>query len=174
MIANPVGIDFPIQEMQQLFIANLWTDISASKKEFNHRVFSNKDKDGNNYPEVFIDGTNDYRRVKFDDRLSVLSWFDVSDSTGSFSGDYINQEVGVFFAVNLKDLYPTLQHRAVEESHKDVNSVLLKRPLNFSTTEITTRDAAYGDFNIDNLKKYNIQPWHVFRIKCNVKYQLNC
>jgi hypothetical protein len=174
MIQEPKGIDLPIQEMQQLFIANLWPDTDASKKEFNHRVFGNLDKEDNLYPETFIDNTKDYKRVKFNDNLYSLSWFDVSDTTDSYQLGQIEQSVGVFFAVNLAKLYPALTHRAVEESHLAVQRILLKRSGEFEITGITTGAAAYGDFDITNLKDYNMQPWHVFRFDCNVKYSLNC
>ncbi len=173
MIDKPKGVSRPIQEMQQLFVDNLWTDISYSKKVFNQRVFKNEDKHGNVIPEVLIESTNDYKDVRFDDRLSVLGWFDVSDDTNTYEVGQITQNVGVFFAVNLKELYPEFSHRAVDESHLAVQNELLKRP-EFEITGISTGKSAYGDFNIDDLKKYNRQPWHVFRFECNVSYTLNC
>ena len=172
MIDNPKGIDLPIQEMQQLFIDNLWPDIDISKKEFNHRVFANQ-RDGITIPEVLVKN-NDYKEVRFCDRLDVLSWFEVSQSTDSYQLGQIQQTVGVFFAVNLKKLYPDLSHRAVEESHLDVQKVLLKRSGEFEITGILTGEAAYGDYDTSGLKRYNMQPWHVFRFNCNVKYSLNC
>ena len=47
-------------------------------------------------------------------------------------------------------------------------------PSTFNINEISTGAEAFGDFDIDNLKGYNMQPWHTFRFTCNVKYQLNC
>lgn len=171
MIINPVGIDAPIQVIQQLFIDELWLDIDSSRKEFNDRVFRNLDKEGNIYPEVFIDNTNDYRRVKFNDRLDVLSWFDVSPIPNSFNGGYSTREVGIFFAVNLDKLYPDLAHRAVEESHRDVLQLL---DLSNVLGDAITGELAYGDFNVDNLKLYDMQPWHVFRINYLMEYIINC
>lgn len=173
MILNPKGIDRPIQEMQQLFIDNLWTNIDASKKEFNHRVFRNIDRQGNLIPEVFL-SNNEYKEVKFNDNLSVLSWFDVSDTSDSSDGEQYNQSAGIVFVVNLSELYPTLSHRAVEESHIEVREVLKKRASEFKTPILSTGLAAYGDFNTDNLKHPNMQPWHVFRFECNVSFTLNC
>lgn len=170
MIANPKGIDRPIQEMQQLFIANLWT---TSNCDFFHRVFKNE-RNGNTIPEILIDGTHHYEEVKFNDRKHVTSWFDVSDTTNSYDAGQINQDVGVFFAVNLKALYPTLTHRAVEEAHLDVQKQLLRMPSEFEITGIVTGEAAYGDYETSGLHDYNMQPWHVFRFNCNVKYLLNC
>lgn len=172
MIVNPVGIDKPIQEMQQLFIANLWTDVPDDKKQFNHRVFRNEDRNGNLIPEIYLNN-GEYQEVKFNDNLDVLSWFDVADTTTSYQLGQINQIVGVFFAVNLESIHSTLTHRAVEETHLDVQQILLKRT-EFEITEIITGQEAYGDFNVENLKFPNKQPWHVFKFNCNVKYSLNC
>lgn len=167
------GIDRPIEEMRQLFIDNLWANIGASKKEFNHRV-ERIDVKGLLTPQVLIDGTNDYKRVSFNDRLSVLSWFDVALSTNSADGEQYNQDVGIFFAVNLKDLYPSITYRAQEEAHLDVRNVIKLRPMSFGIDGISIREEAYGDFSTEGLKGYNTHPWHVFRFNCNVSYTLNC
>lgn len=170
MITNPVGIDRPIQVIQQMLIANLWTDFNCS---FNHRIFRNE-RNGKIIPEVFIDSSNDYKEVKFDDRYDVLSWFDVSDRTSSIDGTQINQEVGIFFAVNIKKLYPAIAHRAVEEVHRDVLAQIRKRPMICEVIGLSTGKAAYGDLDTDGLVKYNMQPWHTFRYNCNIKYTFNC
>lgn len=168
MITNPVGIDYPIQELQQLFIDELWPDIAADKKEFNHRVFKNERKDLI-IPEVFVKD-REYREVKFNDKLTVLSWFDVADNTNSFDAGQINQNVGIFFAVNLKELYSILDHRSIEEAHRDVLKLL-----DYSNViDIINGAGAYGDFDISNLKKYNMQPWHVFRINYLIEFNVNC
>lgn len=170
MIVNPKGIDRPIQEMQQLFINNLWTNVE--NKQFYHRVFRNEKK-GVVRPEVFSEIRNNYEEVIFDKRLNVLSWFDVADTTNSVDGEQVTQDVGVFFAVNLKKLYPNLAHRAVEETHRDVRNVILERPTSWKIEAISTGRSAYGDFEAE-LKGLDMQPWHVFRFNCNVSYTLNC
>lgn len=173
MIVNPVGIDKPIQELQILFQNKLWLNVIDSKKQFNHRVFRNEHK-GEVFPEVFIDSTNDYRRVLFNDKLTVLSWFDVSEIQSDYVPGQNIKEVGIFFAVNLKELYPTLAHRAIEESHIDVTKIIQMHP-NFIMpfNEILEAPRAYGDFD-NNLRGYDQQPWHVFRINCNVIYNVKC
>jgi hypothetical protein len=177
MIDNPKGIDKPIQEMQQLFDANLWTNIQSEKKRFYHRVWRNKkrNKEGTLIirPEV-LDRANNYKEVKFDKRLDVLSWFDVSPTTNSFDGEQITQDVGIFFAVNLKSLYPDLTHRAVEEAHTDVRKVIKKRASKFNISVLSMGEDAFGDFTDDGLRDYDMQPWHVFRFDCNVSFTLNC
>lgn len=175
MIINPKGIDLPIQEMQQLFINNLWPTIDAIDKEHYHRVFKNtRGDDDSVYPGVLKEGYRDYVNVEFDDKLSVLSWFDVSNKTDSYQLGQASQDVGVFFAVNLKKLYPTLDHRAVEEAHLDVQKILLKRPSEFGIEGIITGMEAYGDFETTKLEASDMQPWHVFRFDCKVKYFLTC
>jgi len=173
MIAKPIGIDLPIQQMQQLFINNLWPTIDTQDKMFYQRVFRNE-RNGNLYPEVLIEGTNDYQEVEFDDRLSALCWFDVANETNSYDLGQINQNVGIFFAVNLSVLYPTLSHRAIEEAHLDVQKIITKRIGEWNIQGIITNMDAYGDFSTDRLMPSNMQPWHVFRFDCNLKYSLNC
>ena len=38
--------------------------------------------------------------MKFDDRLTVLSWFDVSEESLDYDYGDAEREVGIFFAVN--------------------------------------------------------------------------
>ena len=171
MIDNPIGIDAPIQELQELFIDELWTDIAADKKQFNHRVFRNLDRNGNLIPEIIVSGSNEYEEVKFNDSLTALSWFDVSDTPTSFDGGQSTREVGIFFAVNLTEIYPNLDHRAVEEVHRDVLELLDSSNVQ---GDAITGEAAYGDFSVDNLKRYNMQPWHVFRIPYLMQYTIDC
>lgn len=172
MINDRKGIDLPISDMQDLFNKHLWTDFNT---EYNHRVFANE-KNGNVIPQVYLGKSNkkEYKDVRFDDRLDALCWFDVSNNTNSYNLGQITQEVGVFFAVNLGKLFPDITHRAVEESHLAVQQILKKRPTDWEITGITTNTPAYGDYFTDNLKAFNMQPWHVFRFECNVKYLLNC
>lgn len=173
MIANPVGIDKPIQELQQLFINNLWTNVQDEKKRFYARIFRNNKK-GIVRPEAFTEIRNCYEEVTHEDSLSVLSWFDVAPATDTYNLGQTNHNVGIVFIVNLKHLYPGLSHRAVEESHLAVQKVVNMQKRDFLITGLTTGLEAYGDFNTDNLKHPDMQPWHVFRINCNVSYLLNC
>lgn len=166
MINNPVGIDYPIQEIQQIFIDELWTDYNAL---FNHRVFKNRDRNGNSIPEIYVKN-REYKEVLFDDRVDVISWFDVNEESNSFDGGQFTQVVGIFFAVNLGVLYPDLEHRAVEESHRDVLNLLDQSQV----TGIITNLPAYGDYYTDKLKRFNMQPWHVFRINYLMQYSVNC
>lgn len=172
MINKPIGLDFKLQEMQKLFIANLWLDIPEGKKSFNHRVFKNR-RDGLLIPEIYTNKGN-YQEVLFDDRLTALSWFDVADSTTSYDYGSIIQEVGIFFVVNLEKLHVGLTHRTIEEAHLAVQKVLLKRPMEFMIESIVTGERAYGDFPLNKLKYPDMQPWHAFRFNCSVTYQLSC
>lgn len=172
MIDNPIGIDYPIQIVQKSFIDELWLDVDDSKKQFNARVFRNYDKDGNIYPEIYLDN-GDYKKVRFNDNLDVLSWFDVPDTPTSFDSGYETSIVGIFFAVNIEKLYPGLSHRAVEEVHRDVLNVL---DITNVQDGIIKGGPAFGDFNtnLDSLKGFNVQPWHVFRINYLMSYTTNC
>lgn len=166
MINNPIGIDYPIQEIQKIFIDELWADY---KTQFNHRVFKNRDRNGNSIPEIYVKNS-EYKEVLFNDRVDAISWFDVNEESNSFDGGQFTQAVGIFFAVNLGVLYPDLEHRAVEESHRDVLNLLDQSQV----TGIITNLPAYGDYYTDKLKRFNMQPWHVFRINYLMQYSVNC
>lgn len=173
MITSPKGIDFPIQEMQTIFTNNLWTELDSGEKCYYARVFRNTKRDIIR-PEVYEEIGNKYREVLFDKNIHAMCWFDVSPETDSYNLGQITQSVGVVFTVNLTKIYPTLEHRAIEESHLAVQNLLLKRAGEFEITGIITGREAYGDFNSDMLKDTDMQPWHVFRFNCEVKYSLNC
>ncbi|MFZ7121780.1 MAG: hypothetical protein ACOWWH_12640 [Eubacteriaceae bacterium] len=173
MIENPVGVDAPIQMMQQLFISNLWLNVGTNNKEFNHRVFG-INKNGKIRPFVLIDNTNDYKEVSFSDNKSVLGWFYAYEELNSYNKRQISRNVDVFFAVNLNDLYSELRHRTEEEVYRDVQKVLLMMPSDFEITNIVSGSEAYGIFDNLESKKINMHPWHVFKFECVVKYQLNC
>lgn len=172
MIINPKGIDRPIQEMQQLFAAHLWGSLSPSKKGYYHRVFANGRR-GEAIPEIYT-GNGEYNEVLFDDMLSAQLWFDVADSTESLANGQIVQGCGIVVIVNLKDIYPTLAHRAEEESHLSVQKVLSRMPREFELIGITTGLNAFGQYNTDKLKYPNMHPWHVFRFDCKIHYSLTC
>jgi hypothetical protein len=170
MITKPQGLDRPLQDMQNHFIKSLWPNVLAVKKSFNHRVFVKNSAVLK--PEIF-DG-KDYKDVRFDDSLTALSWFDVSNQTNTFSNSTGVNEVGIVFIVNLEKLYPQLSHRAVEEVHYDVIKIINKMPREFKINSIVSGLDAYGDYDITQLKGANIQPFHVFRINCDVLFTLNC
>ena len=44
----------------------------------------------------------------------------------------------------------------------------------FDTNDYMNFPAGGGDFDTTNLKAYNMQPWHVFRVNCNVIYNIKC
>jgi hypothetical protein len=168
MIAEPKGIDFPIQDLQTLFQSSLFTSVPALDKKFYPRVFSNV-KNGVNIPEDFEDG-----EVLFDDSLTVTSWFDVMGSPDEYDASNFFQSIGIVFVVNLEKLFPGLSHRAVEEAHLAVQQILKRRPMMFQAENLITGIEAYGEFNTNKLKFPDMHPWHVFRFEGNVTYELTC
>lgn len=170
MIANPQGIDLPIQQLQQLFISRLWTEFNC---QFNHRTYKTYEND-RLVPKVLIEGSDRYTDVTFDNKLDALCWFDVGGETDNIDGEFITEQVGIFFAVNLSKIYPTLAHRAEEEAHSDVLKMINRKKRSFKVVKLIKDEKAFGAYYIDELKAYNMQPWHTFRFNCNVNYSYNC
>jgi len=174
MIVKPVGIDYPIQDMQELLTANLWAAVPLAKKAIYHRVFANRNKNNQLEPQVYIDSKSEYETVVFDDRKDFIVWFDVDSQTSAFNNSLAKQDVGVVVIVNLKNVYPLLAHRAVEEAHLDVQKIINKRQPAWDITQLITGVEAFGEFDISRLKYPDHHPWHVFRFNCSVTFNYLC
>lgn len=194
-IINPIGIDAQIENMRKHLFTNLfvdrlttnvwddskiwndleiWNDYASGQglnRLFGHRIYKIDNKSGEPQPSLYAGG-NEYQNVKFDDRYDVIMWFDVKENTSAFNFGAVQDEVDIFFIVNLKTLYPTLQHRAVEEVHLEVYKQIIKRN-NWNVTNLVRGEGAY-DYNIDDLKHADAQPFHVFKYTCRVDYTLEC
>jgi hypothetical protein len=165
------GIDRPINVLLNSFNQRLWP--AVDKKKFYGRVFRNNKK-GVVIPEVLIEGTKEYEEVMFDSGLNALCFFDAVGNVNNLS-EVPTQEVRVVFSVNLKAIYPLLDHRATEEAHKDVIAQIKRFGVtSYQLDRIETGLNAYGDLSTDKLKSYNMQPFYAFAIVMNVPFSYEC
>lgn len=160
---GPVGIDIPIQRLQKLIYSGLgWT-----KHECYGRIYL-IERDGNMYPEYFASGI-EHKELLFDDMdTNALSFF-YEDATRSYSDDIYTTGVNLVFLVNLKSLYPTIEHRADEEVHNAVGDILRKEGFWRQIGLITGLNNALSDFNIEQIKTSDMQPKHIFRFQLEIK-----
>jgi len=165
------GVDIPINRLVSVFNKGLWPGVG--KKEFNGRVSRNI-KDENIIPEVLIENTNDYRRVQFNDRLNAMCFFDVGNEVSGIE-EVATQEVRLFFAVKMPAIYPFIGYRATNEVHADVINLIKKEgAFTHEITSIQTGPDAFGDLYSENLKQYDMQPWHVFALIMNMTFYHYC
>lgn len=166
---NPTGVDTPIQKAQKLLhdrLNTLWgVDLNAYG-----RAYLKKSGD-NTFPEVYVGGI-DYKNVLgLDDNRF---FFIQSDTATKINNTWYETNVSIYFIVNLKELKPLINHRADEEVHNDVDYLLSKTGFYDISLE-TGIDKFIADFNItdgDNFHTADVEPNHVFKFNCTVRYNL--
>lgn len=168
------GLDKFIHDQNRRFIDKLFPSIVNAKKAYYGRVYKNV-VDGDVVKAVIhIEGTNDYKDVRFDDSKSAQCFYDPSDEKQWLGVGQYTQDCSIIFGVNLKDLYPLETIRAIEQCHSDVCREIETAGL-FTIRNIVTGSNVFGDISDTDLKKYDSHPKHVFRINCTSKpFSINC
>lgn len=166
------GIDVPIASLRDAFASRLWPDVA--NKTYYARVFKNLSKQNDIIGEVFI-SDKEYKEVQFDDRMDLVSFFDVSDEIENIGpSEQTTRNVGIVFAVNIPKIYPAIAYRATEELYRDVLYVInTTHSLSVTPIDIIGGLNAYGELSTERLVQFNMQPWHVFRVNTvmNIGYE---
>jgi len=169
---TPRGIDVPIQKFQEYLYANI-TDIWNIDAEKDYdcfgRVYRNQ-KGAGYVPEVYI-GNNNYRDAYFDDNKAAISFLGVED-VQKFKVK-MTANVFLIFCVNLKTLYPDVNHRADEEAHRDAIN-LSGRTLGEFMGLVTGIDSVFKGYDIKQIKYRDMHPMHCFRLNYLVNYNDEC
>lgn len=171
----PKGIDIAIARLQlSLYNGLTWKNTPNTYISY-ERAYKNETND-NKLPEVFLGSANtggvDYAEVFTDDTVSASSFFLVSDNRTI--DDIISADVDIIFQVDLKKLYPNIAHRADEEAHEEVTTVLQNNSGNYPMTNMITGVAnVYSDLRITQVNLDDTQPYHIFKVTLNVTYELN-
>lgn len=166
---NPIGIDKPIQDLQN----TLYKKLNWYKTEMFGRVHKNE-IDGGVVPQHFIKGEEYLKDVYIDDKNHAHVFFVCSDEhKKAKDGVRFTNEVKVVFMVNLRDLFPENKNRA-DSQVQDVAYRLIKRNRAFEITGIQTGlNNVLAGFNTRTLKKADLQPWHIFSISTSLTYHIN-
>ncbi len=166
------GIDIPIARLVSLFDNGLW--ITLSNKSYNSICHRNM-RNGNIIPEMYVEN-GEYEEIIFDDRLDALCFFDLTGNEVVVDGDLVEQDVNLIFAVNLESIYPLIDtYRAEAEVHRDVQNIIkLDGLTNVTINSVTPRLNAYGDLYTDNLKEFDMHPYHTFAVNLTIKFYNYC
>jgi len=171
---SPKGIDLPIARLQTALYSGLTWSTGGNTYQSYERAYKNE-KDGSKLPEVFMGnsdtGKNEYREVFNNDDFSASSFFLASDNrTGD---DLITSDVDIVFQLDLKKLYPLIVHRADEEAHQDVTSILFGNVSDYKVTNIITGVSnVYADLNLTKINPDDMHPFHVFKVTMEVYYNM--
>jgi hypothetical protein len=166
------GVDIPIQQLQQRLHSKLlkqWS-IDDSKYKAYGRVYRNQKDDGF-VPEAYI-GRNEYTDSLFDDRVSVVSFFDVEDRR-SYEAAEVTVNVDLTFCLRITDLKKGIAHRADEEVINDAALLCRNLPFGFTLTEIITGiDSVFKGYDIDPIRFRNMQPLLCFKLRFELLYNV--
>lgn len=173
---TPCGIDISIQEFQNKLHTGLvtaWSLDSVSEKEYlcYDRCYRNQTKNGF-IPEVY-NGRNEYKQVLFNDKVKVLSFFGIGNSSEYNQFEQLNTtDVHLIFFVNLKAIKGGTG-RLDEEVRQDVQSICNREANGLILTSIEIGiDNILSEYSgASDLMKYrDLNPYHAFRFNFSLTY----
>jgi hypothetical protein len=159
-IETPVGIDIPIQNLQNRFTEKLF----PGKKYTSYGRAFIMDQT----PMVYS-GANEYQEVLLDDSQAT-SFFTVEPEI-EIKNNEATARVDIHFFVNLATLFE-FSHRAVEEAHVMVNEVLNINTFGFRVFRMIQGIESIKDFKIRKPELMDMQPYYCFKFECSLIYKL--
>lgn len=181
---NPAGIDWYIQQLQsrlhtELINAENWNLPDTTKYECYGRCYRNKTDDGYT-AEVYV-SANEYKEVYWNDSLTALSFFGISNLKRDIrsTADVHLVMFADLSKLALKDRSAnTIQHRADEELRQMVLEIIGKHSFGFSVVgvdlwiESVLREYP-GSRRDKRLNAVDMHPIHCFRINLKLIYDQN-
>lgn len=166
---NPIGIDKPIQKLQQHLYGQLIKVWGVNEKDYKCYGRAYKNQMANGYrPEVYV-GAKEYADTFFDDTISASSFF-VAKDKADFGTGMTSTTVSLIFCVNLSKLKPEVMHRADEEIRQDVMNRC--DMFGFSLSSVTTGISnVFLEFNPASIKFRDMHPFHCFRLDLSLSYK---
>ena len=172
---DPVGIDRPIDKIQQALYTGLVTNGTWTMYESYHRAYKNETKDGI-VPEIFT-GKKDYKDAFTDDGFTATSFFLIPNEVGVVEGQKFQAEISIIFQVDLAKLYPNApdSRRFDEEMHNEILNILNDLDANFTDVDyVTSLDSVYAGLDTSKIKWNDLQPYHVVRFTVTANYDYQC
>lgn len=186
---NPVGVDQPIQTVQELLeehLLNAW-GLNPEQLIIYGRAYRNQsENDGDFVPEVFVGnaggpaGKNEYKDAYYSDKYAAIMFFtDPTQTTTSMRDGESSTDISLIVAVDLSRL-PAIGHRGDEEARLTLVKWFFDGRFGFNLTGIVT--------GLDNvLREYpgytrrrgvpfrDMHPYHYFRLNFSLTYNAsNC
>lgn len=163
-----IGIDNKIKIMQDV----LFQHLGFTNVDFYGRVHKVIDKSGKGFtPQVYITNTES-KEVLYDDRNAPGGniFFVDNDDHSTIDGKWLVAKVKIVFMLNLNKVATVKSYRNDSEIQQKALELLKK----LKAIEITSFergiDNVLSDFNTENIKKYDLQPYHTFSINGNLNY----
>lgn len=170
VITNPRGIDIPIQRLQTLLHEDL--DWSADSDFYGRALKVNSDT--GYLPRGFVSGQG-YTDVFTDDRKSAKLFFLVDDDITSKAGLLFTAQVKIVVMANIEKIFGQLSKRADTDLQEQVIKAVRKtKILSMDKGGIETGiETIFRGYDIGQIKKVDLNPYHVFAVKGTIKYHFN-
>ena len=182
---NPEGIDWYIQQLQtklhtRLIAADEWNLADPDKYKCYGRCYRNKKDNG--YIAENYEGNSEYGEVYWDDTLTAISFFGLTNSVKA--GINHEADIHLVFFVDLDKLAlkdksgTTIAHRADEEVRNSVQQIIGNSSFGFQyvSTELWLENVLReypGTRRDERLKHVDMHPVHCFRINLKLIYNPN-
>jgi hypothetical protein len=162
---SPTGIDVAIQKIQQYLYNNLtWSDLDGYGRCY-------KQASGEYLVPMVYNGDGDYKIATYDDKRNKY-FFLASDNR--VNNNQFLTGIGIIFLLDLDVCYPTVSHRADEESHDEVVNLLEKYSGFRNGGElITGQENVFAEFQLPETSIFDVHPRHCFRINFEIPYNYN-
>lgn len=167
---SPQGIDKVIQEAQVLLYDELSTLWGVTLEGYG-RVYK-KEKSGKIIPEVYI-GKKEYSGTLLTTDKSKFFFSKSSSSEHRGLGFGYLTDVNIYFILDLSKVKPTVTHRADQEAQIDVVDILEMTGLVVTSIIDTEIDDVLREFKGSSENFKDTQPYHVFKLECELVYDLN-
>ncbi len=132
------------------------------------RAYLNKRREPDRtVPEVLIAGSTEYKEVLLDSGITGLSFIVADDDYESIGATQLKTDVDIYFAVNLKKMYPLVTERAVEYLHRDVLKIL--NGTKFSHQGVVLKDP-FSEFSMKIGD--NMQPFYLVRFETEIEFNV--
>lgn len=189
VIADPVGIDRPIQELQQTLAALGWLEKSFGRSWLSYRqdVLNGKIV---TYPQVWQGMDNGKDRDLLDvmpnDNLKSQSFFKVNDpiETINYRKDLYSEKraiVDIIFWFNLREIHATVDYRFIELLKTQAEDAVRKHMFTveaWANVELVRswEDAAnvFKGYTIPDKRPQLIHPFGGFRLETRLTWRENC
>jgi len=162
------GLDIEVSRIK----SHLEKSLGYNNVEFFGRVYKNPTKNDNGkvVPEIYT-GAKEYKEVLTNDlKNGIVFFFDSGKHTMANSIE-MQTQLSVVFILNLSKLKGDLTRNDAEVQTEVLAEIL--RLKQFETIELTSGIDALNEFDISKIKLSDMQPWHIFSITGQIKYNIN-
>tara|TARA_R110000822_G_scaffold2062_1_gene9742 strand:- start:2797 stop:3369 length:573 start_codon:yes stop_codon:yes gene_type:complete len=184
ILANPLGIDQRIQDIQTLLyekVSSLWLgDIDGYGRIYRTPLNSGADTPEAYAtskiitPEWFNAETQEYESVYFNDNKSTTFCFLTSEVDSTDDEFNFLNNVKIVFMSNLDKIYSNVSQR--QDSKQEVQAIQILRDISFGRFHVTgierRVEKIFQEFSSKEAKFDNMNKNHIFSININLSYTI--